>query len=126
MLEAQDSLSDWAVRDKGVVLHDRLMTDAALGHAPIKTEHSYSLSDDSADSSPHHGKVDGEYALLYFVYSAGVRNVIVKVETAFLIMDFFRHAAGPLRVAGSSTSPGCLTMFSVTDVYIVHELERSH
>ncbi|KAG7305278.1 hypothetical protein JYU34_009321 [Plutella xylostella] len=58
VLEAQDSLSDWAVRDKGVVLHDRLMTDAALGHAPIKTEHSYSLSDDSADSSPHHGKVD--------------------------------------------------------------------
>lgn len=35
----------------GVVLHDRLMTDAALGAVPIKTEHSYSLASDG-DSMP--------------------------------------------------------------------------
>lgn len=34
-----------------VILHDRLMTDAALGTVPIKTEHSYSLNSDG-DSSP--------------------------------------------------------------------------
>ncbi|XP_068082885.1 cyclic AMP response element-binding protein A [Anabrus simplex] len=34
-----------------VVLHDRLMTDAALGTMPIKTEHSYSLASDG-DSVP--------------------------------------------------------------------------
>ncbi|XP_074032273.1 cyclic AMP response element-binding protein A isoform X2 [Leptinotarsa decemlineata] len=43
----------------GVILHDRLMTDAVLGTRPIKTEHSYSLTSDgdSLSSSPHH-KVD--------------------------------------------------------------------
>lgn len=34
-----------------VILHDRLMTDAALGTMPIKTEHSYSLTSDG-DSMP--------------------------------------------------------------------------
>jgi cyclic AMP-responsive element-binding protein 3 len=34
-----------------VILHDRLMTDAALGTAPIKSEHSYSLTSDG-DSIP--------------------------------------------------------------------------
>ncbi|XP_028028582.1 cyclic AMP response element-binding protein A isoform X1 [Bombyx mandarina] len=60
----EDERSDWLIeRDSksGVVLHDRLMTDAALGAAaPIKTEHSYSLHSDveSAPPSPHHTKVD--------------------------------------------------------------------
>lgn len=42
-------------RELPVVLHDRLMTDAALGSIttrPIKNEHSYSLSSDG-DSNPH-------------------------------------------------------------------------
>ncbi|KAK9721975.1 Basic region leucine zipper [Popillia japonica] len=34
-----------------VILHDKLMTDAALGTRPIKTEHSYSLASDG-DSLP--------------------------------------------------------------------------
>ncbi|KOB75923.1 putative Cyclic AMP-dependent transcription factor ATF-6 beta [Operophtera brumata] len=56
-------MGDWMIeRDSklGVVLHDRLMTDAALGAAPIKTEHSYSLHSDgeSEPCSPHHNKVD--------------------------------------------------------------------
>lgn len=34
-----------------VILHDRLMTDAALGTLPIKSEHSYSLTSDG-DSIP--------------------------------------------------------------------------
>lgn len=34
-----------------VILHDRLMTDAALGTVPIKSEHSYSLTSDG-DSIP--------------------------------------------------------------------------
>ncbi|XP_048517459.1 cyclic AMP response element-binding protein A isoform X5 [Dendroctonus ponderosae] len=35
----------------GIILNDKLMTDAALGTRPIKVEHSYSLSSDS-DSVP--------------------------------------------------------------------------
>lgn len=35
-----------------VILHDRLMTDAALGTAPIKTEHSYCSLNTSTDSPP--------------------------------------------------------------------------
>ncbi|XP_072390655.1 cyclic AMP response element-binding protein A isoform X1 [Diabrotica undecimpunctata] len=45
----------------GVILHDRLMTDAALGTRPIKTEHSYSLTSDGdslPDSPTSHHKVD--------------------------------------------------------------------
>ncbi|CAG9823211.1 unnamed protein product [Phaedon cochleariae] len=45
----------------GVILHDRLMTDAALGTRPIKTEHSYSLASDGdslPDSPISHHKVD--------------------------------------------------------------------
>ncbi|XP_053600579.1 cyclic AMP response element-binding protein A isoform X1 [Plodia interpunctella] len=62
VLDEDSEMSDWLIRDSKsvVVLHDRLMTDAALGAAPIKTEHSYSLHSDveSAPSSPHHTKVD--------------------------------------------------------------------
>ncbi|KAI5641900.1 bZIP transcription factor domain-containing protein [Phthorimaea operculella] len=63
VLDEDEEMSDWLIeRDSkcGVVLHDRLMTDAALGSAPIKTEHSYSLHSDaeSAPASPHHTKVD--------------------------------------------------------------------
>ncbi|GBP48253.1 Cyclic AMP response element-binding protein A [Eumeta japonica] len=57
-----ESMGDWVIGREcksGVVLHDRLMTDA-LGAAPIKTEHSYSLHSD-VDSPPQspHTKVDG-------------------------------------------------------------------
>lgn len=47
----------------GVILHDRLMTDAALGSRPIKAEHSYSLSSDGdslPDSPKPQQKVDGK------------------------------------------------------------------
>jgi hypothetical protein len=82
VLDEDSGMSDWLIRDSksGVVLHDRLMTDAALGAAPIKTEHSYSLHSDveSAPSSPHHTKVDGTHSLTYFppshLSSEGVRN----------------------------------------------------
>lgn len=51
-----DMVVEWSLLDRdpvlpGVVLHDRLMTDAALGNLPIKTEHSYSLASDG-DSLP--------------------------------------------------------------------------
>ncbi|XP_045492745.1 cyclic AMP response element-binding protein A [Colias croceus] len=63
VLDEDSEMSDWLIeRDSkmGVVLHDRLMTDAAIGAAPIKTEHSYSLHSDveSAPPSPNHTKVD--------------------------------------------------------------------
>ncbi|KAF5287687.1 hypothetical protein FQA39_LY15787 [Lamprigera yunnana] len=51
---AGDLTVEWNLLEKdlpGVVLHDRLMTDAALGTRPIKTEHSYSLTSDG-DSLP--------------------------------------------------------------------------
>nr|CAD7194847.1 unnamed protein product [Timema douglasi] len=35
-----------------VILHDRLISDAALGKMPVKTEHSYSLSSSDGDSIP--------------------------------------------------------------------------
>lgn len=64
VLEAESEMSEWlcgrGAGKAGVVLHDRLMTDAALGGAPIKTEHSYSLNSDneSPPPSPAHAKVD--------------------------------------------------------------------
>ncbi|XP_041973268.1 cyclic AMP response element-binding protein A [Aricia agestis] len=62
VLDEESDMGDWLIeRDSklGVILHDRLMTDAALGAAPIKTEHSYSLHSDveSPPGSPH-TKVD--------------------------------------------------------------------
>ncbi|XP_034825706.1 cyclic AMP response element-binding protein A isoform X1 [Maniola hyperantus] len=62
VIDEDTEMSDWLIeRDSkiGVILHDRLMTDAALGAAPIKTEHSYSLHSDveSAPASPN-TKVD--------------------------------------------------------------------
>ncbi|XP_055378794.1 cyclic AMP response element-binding protein A [Condylostylus longicornis] len=47
-------MQDWFERDvklPGVILHDKLMSDALLGTLPIKTEHSYSLNSDG-DSMP--------------------------------------------------------------------------
>lgn len=65
-MQSADMTIEWTymdTKDMGVVLHDRLMTDAALGTRPIKTEHSYSLASDgdSLPDSPtphHHHKVD--------------------------------------------------------------------
>jgi len=55
----------------GVVLHDRLMTDAALGAVPIKTEHSYSLASDG-DSMPEspislETMEDGQFNFFYII-----------------------------------------------------------
>lgn len=63
VLDEDAEISDWLTEREsksGVVLHDRLMTDAALGAVPIKTEHSYSLHSDveSLPASPSHTKVD--------------------------------------------------------------------
>lgn len=54
--DGSDMSGEWGLLDRDpmlhtVVLHDRLMTDAALGNLPIKTEHSYSLASDG-DSLP--------------------------------------------------------------------------
>ncbi|RZC38735.1 cyclic AMP response element-binding protein A-like, partial [Asbolus verrucosus] len=55
---------EWSYMEKdlpGVIIHDRLMTDAALGTRPIKTEHSYSLASDGdslPDSPISHNKLD--------------------------------------------------------------------
>lgn len=46
----------------GIIIHDKLMTDAALGTRPIKTEHSYSLNSDGdslPDSPISNNKMDG-------------------------------------------------------------------
>lgn len=64
-LDDEADMQEWFLKDtkSTVVLHDRLMTDAALGALPIKTEHSYSLNSDgdSAPTSPAgmHTRVDG-------------------------------------------------------------------
>ncbi|KAJ8958330.1 hypothetical protein NQ318_017476, partial [Aromia moschata] len=64
-MQSGDMTIEWSYIDSkdipGVVLHDRLMTDAALGTRPIKTEHSYSLASDGdslPDSPTPHHKVD--------------------------------------------------------------------
>lgn len=54
-LRATDDPSDWLIGGNGrsnshVVLHDRLMTDALLGNAPIKAEHSYCTTHGSRES----------------------------------------------------------------------------
>lgn len=59
---------EWAFMEAkdipGIILNDKLMTDAALGTRPIKVEHSYSLSSDS-DSVPNSPKptqkIDGKH-----------------------------------------------------------------
>lgn len=70
-----DMVVEWSLLDRDpmlptVVLHDRLMTDAALGTLPIKTEHSYSLAGDGeslqeSDSLTHTkiGKITKELVL---------------------------------------------------------------
>lgn len=66
-LDDEAEMQEWFSKEtkSAVVLHDRLMTDAALGALPIKTEHSYSLNSDgdSAPPSPAgmHSRVDGLY-----------------------------------------------------------------
>ncbi|XP_050544853.1 cyclic AMP response element-binding protein A-like isoform X2 [Daktulosphaira vitifoliae] len=54
-LRATEDPSDWLIGGNGrsnshVVLHDRLMTDALLGNAPIKAEHSYCTTHGSRES----------------------------------------------------------------------------
>ncbi|KAE9531581.1 hypothetical protein AGLY_010787 [Aphis glycines] len=54
-LRATEDASDWLIGGNGrsnshVVLHDRLMTDALLGNAPIKAEHSYCTTHGSSES----------------------------------------------------------------------------
>jgi len=54
-LRATEDASDWLIGGNGrsnshVVLHDRLMTDALLGNAPIKAEHSYCTTHGSRES----------------------------------------------------------------------------
>ncbi|XP_015374512.1 PREDICTED: cyclic AMP response element-binding protein A-like [Diuraphis noxia] len=54
-LRGTEDASDWLIGGNGrsnshVVLHDRLMTDALLGNAPIKAEHSYCTTHGSSES----------------------------------------------------------------------------
>lgn len=71
-MQTGDMTIEWTYMDSkdlpAVVLHDRLMTDAALGTRPIKTEHSYSLASDG-DSLPEspipHHKVDGKRRIFH-------------------------------------------------------------
>ncbi|XP_030748871.1 cyclic AMP response element-binding protein A-like isoform X2 [Sitophilus oryzae] len=63
---SRESGGDWSYMEKdlpGVILHDRLMTDAAIGARPIKKEHSYSLAsegDSMTDSPMSHEKIDDD------------------------------------------------------------------
>ncbi|XP_066150446.1 cyclic AMP response element-binding protein A isoform X1 [Euwallacea fornicatus] len=54
-IQSNEEGVEWSFMDAkdipGLILHDKLMTDAVLGSRPIKVEHSYSLSSDG-DSSP--------------------------------------------------------------------------
>lgn len=70
-----DLTVEWSLMEKdlpGVVLHDRLMTDAALGTRPIKTEHSYSLASDGdslPDSPVSNNKMDGKDNNFFSLFS---------------------------------------------------------
>lgn len=72
-MQSGDMTIEWSLiptKDiPGVILHDRLMTDAALGTMrPIKTEHSYSLASDGdslPDSPLSHHKVDGKFEKVF-------------------------------------------------------------
>lgn len=68
----------------GVILHDRLMTDAALGTRPIKTEHSYSLASDGdslPDSPISHQKVDDMEEECYPAISMNPNNKHTDMES---------------------------------------------
>lgn len=81
-----DLSQDWPLMERnlpGVILHDKLMTDAALGNRPIKTEHSYSLASDG-DSLPdsdisHHHKVDGKYLFLFYCMFINVGDCLAMM-----------------------------------------------
>lgn len=81
--DADMNMHDWLERDvkiPGVILHDRLMTEALQGNLPIKTEHSYSLNSDgdSMPDSPRslQNKIDGKWALVHCM-----RSFITKLTT---------------------------------------------
>jgi cyclic AMP-responsive element-binding protein 3 len=67
-LTTDADMHDWFLERgdgrSGVILNDKLMTDAILATFPIKTEHSYSLTSDgdSMPDSPNslQNKMDGE------------------------------------------------------------------
>lgn len=71
-LSSDTDMHDWFmehdVKLPKVIIQDKLMTDAALGSMPIKSEHSYSLNSDG-DSMPDspgslQNKMDGK--LVFF------------------------------------------------------------
>lgn len=63
-INLQDCFSDRDLKMPGVILHDKLISDASFGTLPIKTEHSYSLNSDgdSIPESPRslQNKMDGK------------------------------------------------------------------
>lgn len=74
-LPSDTDMHDWImehdVKLPKVILHDKLMTDAALGSMPIKSEHSYSLNSDG-DSMPDspgslQNKMDGKLFDFFFL-----------------------------------------------------------
>lgn len=58
-------MDNWVFEKPGVIYQDKLMSDAIIGMAPIKTEHSYSLNSDgdSIPDSPRSLKnsIDGKF-----------------------------------------------------------------
>lgn len=96
-LESEADMHEWFSRDtkSGVVLHDRLMTDAALGALPIKTEHSYSLNSDgdSAPASPRdmHTRVDGTL-LACFLWLDSLLMSIFVTSNQFLVEYHYKSS----------------------------------
>lgn len=67
-LEDYDCILDRDSKIPGVILHDKLISDASFGTLPIKTEHSYSLNSDgdSIPESPRslQNKMDGKCIII--------------------------------------------------------------
>jgi hypothetical protein len=90
-----------------VILHDRLMTDAALGTAPIKSEHSYSLTSDG-DSIPDSplsldNKMDGKGDYTGCSKGPSCEMVDGKGECWFLNQDLYWESLVGCRRATGST-----------------------
>lgn len=98
-LRATEDVSDWLIGGNGrsnshVVLHDRLMTDALLGNAPIKAEHSYCTTHGSRESLDAIGESRRAYL------NARIPTVAVLVHiNSYIIIIIIRFVYENIRVS---------------------------
>jgi len=97
-LRATEDASDWLIGGNGrsnshVVLHDRLMTDALLGNAPIKAEHSYCTTHGSSESLDAIGESRRRASFV-----AGFRNSPYIIYIIYILLYVYVQARRKWRI----------------------------